>query len=72
MNRLNKEITLAGTFELIVAKETDQDLESDGDFARLQAHVVKSEAAVSEQKQFLKAAGAALPAQKVVIDLLSL
>ena len=68
MNRLEKEITLAGTFESIVAKEVmfeksaDQDLESDGDFAQLQADVVKCEAAVSEGKQLLKAAEAAFAA----------
>lgn len=66
MEKLRKEITLADTFQAIVAKEVvfeksaDQDLESDGDFAQLQADVVKSEAAVSEGKQMLKAADAAL------------
>jgi hypothetical protein len=70
MNTLKKEITLAGTFESIVAKEVvfektaDQDLESDGDFAQLQANVVNCEAAVSEGKQLLKAAEAALVALK--------
>jgi hypothetical protein len=68
MNTLKKEITLAGTFESIVAQEVvfentaDKDLESDGDFAQLQANVVKCEAAVSEGKQVLKAAEAALVA----------
>ena len=66
MEKLRKEITLADTFQAIVAKEvvfektTDKDLESDGDFAQLQADVVKSEAAVSEGRQILKAAEAVL------------
>jgi len=66
MEKLRKEITLADAFRVIVAtevvfeKSADQDLESDGDFAQLQADVVKSEAAVSEGKQILKAADAAL------------
>jgi hypothetical protein len=74
MNRLKKEITLAGTFESIVAKEfvfdksADQDLESGGDFAQLQADVVKCEAAVSEGRQLLKAAEAAFAALETECD----
>jgi hypothetical protein len=66
MEKLKKEIALADAFQVIVATEVvfektaDQDLESDGDFAQLQADVVKCEAAVSEGKQILKAADAAL------------
>ena len=66
MEKLRKEIALADAFKAIVAaevifeKSADQDLESDGDFAQLQADVVKSEAAVSEGRQILKAAEAAL------------
>lgn len=66
MEKLRKEIALADAFKAIVAaevvfeKSAEQDLESDGDFAQLQADVVKSEAAVSEGKQILKAAEAAL------------
>lgn len=66
MEKLRKEIALADAFKAIVAAEVvfektaDQDLESDGEYAQLQADVVKSEAAVSEGRQILKAAEAAL------------
>jgi hypothetical protein len=60
MDRLKKEISLAGTFQDIVAKEIGFDnnrnekKEADGEMAGLQADVVKCEAAVSEAKQLVK------------------
>ena len=66
MDRLKKEISLATTFQDIVAKEIGFDnnrnekKEADGEMAGLQADVVKCEAAVSEAKQLLKIAESTL------------
>jgi hypothetical protein len=64
LDSLKREIELADSFESIVSKEIgfEVSLETDEELGQLQAEVSKSEAAVSESKEILKAAVAAIAA----------
>lgn len=64
LEQLQKEVEMSDSFEAIIAKELsfgqDEEEGQDDELAHLQAEVVKSEAALSESKEVLKAATKAL------------